>query len=50
MNLIFKVVQDAPPKIPTKYSSTLDGFVRALLRKNPDQRPSAVDILSSPTI
>ena len=50
MNLVVKIVKEKPPKIPSSYSPKLTEFINALLRKNPDKRPSAIDILNSPTI
>lgn len=50
MNLVVKIVKEKTPKIPSSYSPKLTEFINALLRKNPDKRPSAIDILNSPTI
>ncbi|KAL4442315.1 hypothetical protein ABPG74_005656 [Tetrahymena malaccensis] len=47
MSLVMKIATEKTPKIPQNYSLMTNGFIRSLLQKIPEKRPSAQDILNN---
>ncbi|EAS03928.2 plant dual-specificity MAP kinase kinase family domain protein (macronuclear) [Tetrahymena thermophila SB210] len=50
MSLVMKIATEKAPKIPQNYSLMTNGFIRSLLQKIPEKRPSAQDILNNQNI
>ncbi|KAH7429318.1 hypothetical protein KP509_09G041600 [Ceratopteris richardii] len=48
--LINKINRSSIGSLPSSYSAGLKGVIRSMLRKSPDQRPSAADILKHPQL
>lgn len=50
ISLFFKIIKGEFVRIPSKYSSSLSDLVQAMLNRNPEERPSASQILSLPFV
>jgi serine/threonine protein kinase len=50
LNLVFKIVSDEHPKIPSRYSQGLSDLVDRMLEKKPEKRPKVSEILKLPIV
>ncbi|CAC5411498.1 Serine/threonine-protein kinase Nek2,Probable serine/threonine-protein kinase nek3,Serine/threonine-protein kinase Nek1,Serine/threonine-protein kinase Nek8,Serine/threonine-protein kinase Nek3,Serine/threonine-protein kinase Nek4 [Mytilus coruscus] len=50
ISLFFKIIKGEFIRIPSRYSDPLNDLVQAMLKRNPDERPSASQILSLPFV
>lgn len=48
LGLVYKIVSSEPAPIDDTYSDDLKSIVKLLLKKNPDERPSIIDLLKIP--
>ncbi|XP_071086198.1 serine/threonine-protein kinase Nek11-like [Haliotis cracherodii] len=50
MGVMYKIVEGKPPDLPKKYSRELNTVFQKMLVKNPDERPSASEVVKLPFI
>lgn len=50
ISLFFKIIKGEFVRIPSRYSDSLNELVQSLLKRNPEERPSASQILSMPFV
>lgn len=50
MRLLFVIVQEPAPKLEGNFSDGMKSFVAQCLEKNPEKRPTAIDLLMHPFV